>query len=104
MLGFEAAIAFMLEAAFIGIMMFGWHRVSRAAHLTATGMVALGGPSPLSGSWWPTPGCTPPPAATSRGALRAHQPPRVDLQPGHALGVSHMWIACLETTLFLVGG
>ena len=28
MLGYEAAMAFMLEASFIGIMMFGWKRVS----------------------------------------------------------------------------
>src|SRR5512136_903546 len=42
MLGYEAAMAFMLEASFIGIMMFGWKRVSPGAHLFATSMVALG--------------------------------------------------------------
>ena len=35
-LGFEAAMAFMLEAGFVGIMLFGWTRVSRAVHFFAT--------------------------------------------------------------------
>src|SRR4030042_6410791 len=42
LLGFEAAIAFMLEAAFLGIMLFGWNRVSPRMHLLATAMVCLG--------------------------------------------------------------
>ena len=41
MLGFEGAMAFMLEAGFLGIMVFGWERVPRAMHLTATAMVAM---------------------------------------------------------------
>ena len=35
LLGFEASMAFMLEAAFLGIMAFGWKRVSPAMHLFA---------------------------------------------------------------------
>ena len=49
MLGYEAAMAFMLEASFIGIMIFGWKRVSPAIHLFATSMVALG--ASLSAFW-----------------------------------------------------
>jgi len=49
LLGFEATMAFMLEAAFLGIMIWGWKRVSPAMHLFATGMVALG--SSLSAFW-----------------------------------------------------
>src|SRR5437764_10256480 len=41
-LGFEAAMAFMLEAGFLGIMLFGWPRVAPGVHLFATSMVALG--------------------------------------------------------------
>jgi cytochrome bd-type quinol oxidase subunit 1 len=48
-LGFEATMAFMLEAAFIGVMLFGWHRVSKRAHLSATAMVAFG--ASLSAFW-----------------------------------------------------
>ncbi len=49
LLGFEAAMAFMLEATFLGIMAFGWQRVPPAMHLFATGMVALG--ASLSAFW-----------------------------------------------------
>ena len=49
MLGFEAAMAFMLEATFLGIMIFGWKRVSKGAHLFSTLMVAVGGS--LSAFW-----------------------------------------------------
>jgi cytochrome d ubiquinol oxidase subunit I len=49
MLGFEGGMAFMLEAGFLGIMVFGWQRVPRAMHLTATAMVAFG--ASLSAFW-----------------------------------------------------
>src|SRR5665647_637551 len=49
MLGYEAAMAFMLEASFIGIMIFGWKRVSPAIHFFATSMVAFG--ASLSAFW-----------------------------------------------------
>src|SRR5258706_2480728 len=48
-LGFEGAMAFMLEAGFIGVMLYGWGRVSRRIHLFATGMVAFG--SSISAFW-----------------------------------------------------
>src|ERR1700731_2530456 len=38
-LGFEGAMAFMLEAGFVGIMMLGWDRVPKGVHLFATSMV-----------------------------------------------------------------
>jgi cytochrome bd ubiquinol oxidase subunit I len=41
-LGFEASMAFMLEAGFLGIMLFGWERVPPIMHYLATIMVALG--------------------------------------------------------------
>src|ERR1700744_5451390 len=48
-LGFEGAMAFMLEAGFVGVMMLGWGRVPKGVHLFATSMVALG--SPPSAVW-----------------------------------------------------
>ena len=48
-LGFEGAMAFMLEAGFVGIMAMGWTRVSRGLHFFATCMVALG--ASLSAFW-----------------------------------------------------
>src|SRR6202162_2951851 len=48
-LGFEGAMAFMLEAGFVGVMMFGWGRVPKGVHLFATSMAALG--SSISAFW-----------------------------------------------------
>lgn len=42
LLGFEVLTAFFLESSFLGIMLFGWERVSRKMHFTATVVVALG--------------------------------------------------------------
>ncbi|MDD2551974.1 MAG: cytochrome ubiquinol oxidase subunit I [Dysgonamonadaceae bacterium] len=48
-LAIEAIIAFFLEATFISIMFFGWNKVSKKAHLTATWLVTLG--ATLSALW-----------------------------------------------------
>jgi cytochrome d ubiquinol oxidase subunit I len=42
LLTYEVLTAFFLEAGFLGVMLFGWHRVSPRAHFFATLMVALG--------------------------------------------------------------
>ncbi|WP_150697899.1 cytochrome ubiquinol oxidase subunit I [Pandoraea terrae] len=42
LLAYEVMTAFFLEAGFLGIMLFGWHRVSARAHFGATLMVAVG--------------------------------------------------------------
>ncbi|AOK32418.1 hypothetical protein WS67_04000 [Burkholderia singularis] len=42
LLMYEVMTAFFLEAGFLGIMLFGWNRVSPRAHFGATLMVALG--------------------------------------------------------------
>src|SRR3546814_10384085 len=41
-MSYEVITAFFLEAAFLGIMLFGWNRVSPKLHFFATCMVALG--------------------------------------------------------------
>lgn len=48
-LAIEGIMAFFLESTFIAVMFFGWNRVSRGFHLTATWMVALG--ASLSALW-----------------------------------------------------
>ena len=48
-LAIEGLMAFFLEATFVGLMFFGWDRMSRPAHLFVTFMVALG--SNLSALW-----------------------------------------------------
>jgi cytochrome d ubiquinol oxidase subunit I len=48
-LAIEGLMAFFLEATFVGLMFFGWQKLSRQAHLFTTFMVALG--SNLSALW-----------------------------------------------------
>lgn len=42
LLGFEVLTAFFLESSFLGIMLFGWNRVSPKMHFTSTVIVAAG--------------------------------------------------------------
>jgi cytochrome d ubiquinol oxidase subunit I len=48
-LAIEGLMAFFLEATFVGLMFFGWDRLSRVGHLVVTGLVALG--TNLSALW-----------------------------------------------------
>ena len=104
-LGFETVLAFMLEAGFLGIMLFGWQRVSRQVHFFATCMVALGASLSafwilVANSWMQTP---------AGGHWEAGRYVSTSFwgslfSPDMPWGVSHMWVACLESTLFIVGG
>lgn len=104
-LGYEAAMAFMLEAGFIGIMAFGWNRVSPAIHLFATSMVAFGASLSafwimVANSWMQTP----------RGGyfnqekfiVTSHL--QAIFNPDMMWSVPHMWVAALEISVFIVGG
>jgi len=104
-LGFEGAMAFMLEAGFLGIMMFGWERVPRAMHLLATSMVALGGSMSafwilVANSWMQTPAG----GHMENGRYVIDSYLQAIFNPDMPWGVSHMWVACLETSLFVIGG
>lgn len=48
-LAIEGLMAFFLESTFVGLMVFGWDRLSKPAHLAVTYLVALG--SNLSALW-----------------------------------------------------
>jgi cytochrome d ubiquinol oxidase subunit I len=48
-LAIEGMMAFFLESTFVGLFLFGWKRLSKAGHLTATWLMALG--SSLSALW-----------------------------------------------------
>ncbi|WP_420992136.1 cytochrome ubiquinol oxidase subunit I [Cupriavidus sp. 30B13] len=104
-LGFEGAMAFMLEAGFIGIMMFGWERVPKGVHLFATAMVALG--SSLSAFWimvansWMQ---TPAGVTVVDGKLVVTDYLKAIFNPDMVWGVTHMWFAALETGLVVVAG
>ncbi len=49
LIGYEVLTAFFLEASFLGIMLFGWNRVSPNLHVTAAVLVAIG--TSLSAFW-----------------------------------------------------
>ena len=49
LIGYEVLTAFFLEATFLGVMLFGWKRVSPWLHVTSAILVALG--TALSGFW-----------------------------------------------------
>ncbi|MFH1091280.1 MAG: cytochrome ubiquinol oxidase subunit I [Pseudomonadota bacterium] len=105
LLGFEAAMAFMLEAGFIGLMLLGWNRVPPKVHFFSTVMVALG--SSLSvfwimvaNSWLQTPAG----GQIVGGRFVLTDYTAAIFNPDWFLGFSHMWVACLETTAFVVGG
>ncbi len=49
LLGYEVLTAFFLEATFLGVMLFGWNRVSPNFHITSAVLVAIG--TSLSAFW-----------------------------------------------------
>ncbi|MGO9620335.1 MAG: cytochrome ubiquinol oxidase subunit I [Desulfobaccales bacterium] len=104
-LGFETTLAFMLEAGFLGLMLFGWGRLSRGMHLFATCMVALGASLSafwimVANSWMQTPAG----GHWQEGRFICTNFLEALFNPDMFWGVSHMWVACLETTLFAAGG
>jgi cytochrome d ubiquinol oxidase subunit I len=104
-LGFEGAMAFMLEAGFIGVMLYGWGRVPRGVHLFATAMVALG--SSISAFWimvansWMQ---TPAGVTLTGGKLIVTDYVAAIFNPDMVWGVGHMWVAALETGAFVIAG
>ncbi len=105
LLGFEAVLAFMLEAAFLGLMVFGWGVVGRRMHLLATGMVMFG--SILSAFWimaansW---------MQTPAGVRLLHHHLIITsyfkaiFNPDLPYGFFHMVIACLIMGATVLGG
>jgi cytochrome d ubiquinol oxidase subunit I len=104
-LGTETLSAFMLEAGFLGIMIFGWNRVPPKLHFFSTCMVVVG--SSLSvfwimvaNSWMQSPaGVT-----LQDGRLLLTSYRDAIFNPDMMLSSAHMYVACLETSLFLIGG
>jgi len=103
-LSFEGTTAFMLESAFLWIMAFGWKRVRPAMHFFATCMVALG--TSLSAFWimaansWMQ---SPSGGHMENGQFIVDSFLGALFSPDLVLGFSHMYLACIETTLFAVG-
>ena len=104
-LGFESTVAFALEAAFLGIFIFGWKKVKPGMHLFANGMVALG--ATLSGFWivvansWMQ---VPVGIRVEGGKMIVTNYMTAIFNPDSIVSFLHMEIACIETTLFFVAG
>jgi cytochrome bd ubiquinol oxidase subunit I len=104
-LGFEASMAFMLEAGFLGIMLFGWGRVNPYIHYLATIMVAFGANLStvwilVANSWLQSPAG----GDFINGKFVVTDYFQAILNPVAAKSVAHMFLATTETSLFVIGG
>ena len=104
-ISYEVLTAFFLEAGFLGIMLFGWHRVSAQVHFFATCMVALGTVISafwiLSGNSWMQ---TPAGFAIEAGRVVATDWWAAVFNPSFPYRFAHMVMASLLTTSFVVAG
>jgi cytochrome d ubiquinol oxidase subunit I len=104
-LGFEGTMAFMLEASFLGIMLFGWQRVPAVIHFISTILVAIG--ANLSTFWILTANSwlqTPAGGEFVNGKFIVHDFFQAILNPFMVNSFLHMFFATLETSLFVIGG
>ena len=106
LLGYEVLTAFFLEASFLGVMLFGWNRVSPKMHFASTVIVAFG--TLLSAfwilsanSWMQTP------QGFREGEFGLLYPTswiEIIFNPSFPYRFAHMIIAAYLTTAFVVGG
>ncbi len=105
LLSYEVLTAFFLEATFLGVMLFGWKKVSHRMHFFATCMVALG--TLLStfwiisaNSWMQTPqGYT-----IVNGMFEPSSWSQIVFNPSFPYRLAHMVLAAFITTCFVIGG
>lgn len=104
-IAYEVVTAFFLEAAFLGIMLFGWNKVGDRLHFFATCMVAIG--TLLSAFWilsansWMQ---TPAGYEVQNGVAVPVDWFEVVFNPSFFNRFSHMVLACYLTTAFAVAG
>ncbi|MEO8524186.1 MAG: cytochrome ubiquinol oxidase subunit I [Caldimonas sp.] len=105
LIALEVLTSFFLEAGFLGIMLFGLHRVGPKLHFTATCMVALG--TLMSASWilaansWMQ---TPDGVSVMNGQVVVTDWMRVIVNPSWLVRLPHMLVAAYLTASFLVAG
>lgn len=105
LIAYEVITAFFLEAAFLGIMLFGWERVGDRLHFLATCMVALGTLFSAfwilsANSWMQTPAGH----AIENGIAVPVDWWRIVFNPSFPNRFAHMVMACYLTTAFAVAG
>lgn len=106
LLGFEVLTAFFLEASFLGIMLFGWGRVSKKMHFFATCIVAIGTLISAfwilsANSWMQTPQGF---EIAEDGRLFPTDWLKIIFTPSFPYRFMHMITAAYLTTAFFVGG
>ncbi|HYG07093.1 MAG TPA: cytochrome ubiquinol oxidase subunit I [Stenotrophomonas sp.] len=105
LLSYEVLTAFFLEASFLGVMMFGWGRISERLHFLSTCMVALGTLFSTfwilaSNSWLHTPAGY----EMVKGIIEPRDWTQVIFNPSFPYRLVHMTLASFITTCFVVGG
>ena len=105
LMAFEVMTAFFLESGFLGIMLFGWNRVSRGMHFLATCLVAAG--TIISAFWilaansWMQ---TPAGYSLAGGTFRVTDFSAAIFNPSTIVRMLHMSTAAFETSAFVVAG
>lgn len=105
LLSYEVLTAFFLEATFLGVMLFGWRRVSPKVHFIATCMVALG--TLISTFWIMSANSwmhTPAGYEIRDGVFHAVNWWQIIFNPSFPIRLAHMVLAAFLTTCFVVGG
>ena len=106
LLGYEVLTAFFLESSFLGIMLFGWGRVSYRMHFASTCIVALGTLISAfwilsANSWMQTPQGF---RIAEDGRLFPLNWIEIIFNPSFLYRLVHMITASYLTTAFVVGG
>jgi cytochrome bd ubiquinol oxidase subunit I len=105
LLSYEVLTAFFLEASFLGVMLFGWRRVSPRTHFFATCMVAIG--TLISTFWiisansWMQ---TPVGYEIKDGVFHPRNWLEIIFNPSFPYRLAHMTLAAFLTTCFVIGG
>ena len=110
LLSYEVLTAFFLEATFLGVMLFGWKRVSHKLHFFATCMVALGTLISTfwiiaASSWMHTPAGYK--IVTGADGIGIFEPASwwaIVFNPSFPYRLTHMVLAAFITTCFVIGG
>lgn len=106
LLSYEVLTAFFLEAGFLGVMLFGWKRVSDRVHFAATCLVALGTLISTfwiisANSWMQTPQGY---SIDAQGVLQPADWLAIVFNPSFPYRLAHMVLAAFITTCFVIGG
>ena len=105
-LGLETTVAFTLEASFLGILIFGWKRVSRGVHLLATGLVVFGASLSAfwiiaANSWMQIPHGV---HLDQAGRVIVDDYAAAIFNPDTGITYGHVLVSAIEATLFLIAG